>query len=147
MQMRLTAHLGRELAATSDLSMQDYAVLVALTDRPDGRMRLFELAHDLGWERSRVSHQATRMVRRGLVTKEKDCPDRRGLFVIITPEGRAAIEAAAPAHVEAVRRHFVDLLTPDQLDTVGDAARKVLDALDADCPTGNDLDPAEALGD
>ena len=144
MHMRLTAQLHRELAATSDLSGQDYAVLVALTDRPDGRMRLFELAHDLGWERSRLSHQATRMVRRGLVTKEKGCPDRRGSFVIITPQGRAAIEAA-PAHVEAVRRLFVDLLTPRQLDVIGVAAQTVLDALDADCDSdeGSDSDAAE----
>lgn len=146
MHMRLNAQLHRELAATSDLSGQDYAVLVALTDRPDGRMRLFELAHDLGWERSRVSHQATRMVSRGLVTKEKGCPDRRGSFVVITPQGRAAIEAAAPAHVEAVRRLFIDLVTPRQLDVIGVAAQTVLDALDADCDADSDAEANAAEG-
>ena len=131
MHMRLTARLNRELAATSDLSGQDYAVLVALTDRPDGRMRLFELAHDLGWERSRVSHQITRMARRDLVTKDKDCPsDRRGAFVVVSPLGRKAIEAAAPGHVEAVRRLFIDRLTPHQLDVIGKAAATILAALD-----------------
>jgi DNA-binding MarR family transcriptional regulator len=132
MMMRLDAQLARDLAAISDLSGPDYGVLVALTDRPDGRMRLFELARHLGWERSRVSHQVTRMSRRGLVTKEKNCPDRRGAFVVVTPKGRAEIEAAAPGHVDSVRRHFIDRLTPQQLDDLGKAAQIVLDALDAD---------------
>ena len=71
MTMRLDARLASELAAVSDLSYSDYTVLVALTDRPDGRMRLFELAATLGWEKSRVSHQIARMVDRGLVAKDK----------------------------------------------------------------------------
>lgn len=140
MHMRLSARLNRELAATSDLSGPDYAVLVALTDRPDGRLRLFELAHELGWERSRVSHQVTRMARRGLVGKEKGGADRRGAFVLITPQGRAAIEAAAPGHVDAVRRLFVDRLSSHELGVIGKAAQTILDALDAD----SDLCPEEA---
>jgi DNA-binding MarR family transcriptional regulator len=134
MSMRLNAVLSREVATTSELSGQDYGVLVALTDRPDGRMRLFQLAREIGWESSRISHHTSRMARRGLVTKEKDCPnDRRGAFVVITERGRAAIEAAAPGHVEAVRRLFIDRLTPGQLDAVGEAAEIVLAALDEDC--------------
>ncbi len=61
MQMRLEGELARQLAADSGLSYPDYVVLVALTDRPDGRMRLFELADVLGWEKSRLSHQVNRM--------------------------------------------------------------------------------------
>ena len=132
MAMRLEARLGSELAAVSDLSHSDYAVLVALTDRPDGRMRLFELAATLGWEKSRVSHQIARMVERGLVSKDKCGDDRRGAFVVATDGGLAAIEAAAPHHVETVRRLFVDPLTPDELDALGHAAQKVLDAMEGD---------------
>ncbi|MGH9231029.1 MAG: MarR family winged helix-turn-helix transcriptional regulator [Acidimicrobiales bacterium] len=129
MQMRLTGLLARDLAATSDLSYPDYVVLVALTDRPDARVRLFELAAILGWEKSRLSHHVARMVARGLVTKERCDDDRRGADVVVTKQGRAAIEAAAPRHVEAVRRLFVDRLTPRQLAAMGDAAETVLAGL------------------
>ena len=130
MQMRLDGELARQLAAESGLSYPDYLVLVALTDRPDGRMRLFELAAVLGWEKSRLSHHVGRMAERGLVTKERCDSDRRGAFVVVTRLGRREIEAAAPGHVAAVRRLFVDRLTPFQLDAIGEAADIVLAALD-----------------
>lgn len=132
MGMRLDARLAAELAAVSDLSHSDYTVLVALTDQPDGRLRLFELAATLGWEKSRVSHQIARMVDRGLVAKERCGDDRRGAFVVATDGGIAAIEAAAPHHVESVRRLFVEPLTPDELDALGRAAQKILDAIEAE---------------
>ena len=132
MQMRLERELSRQLAADSALSYPDYLVLVALTDRPDGRMRPFELAATLGWEKSRVSHQVARMAERGLVDKQRCDSDRRGAFVVVTRRGRKEIEAAAPGHVEAVRRLFVDRLTPRQLDDVAEAAETVLAALEAD---------------
>jgi DNA-binding MarR family transcriptional regulator len=130
MQLRLEGELARQLAAESGLSYPDYVVLVALTDKPDGRMRLYELAHVLGWEKSRVSHHIARMAARSLVKKEKCASDRRGAYVVVTPRGRKEIEAAAPGHVDAVRRLFVDRLTPEQLDAVGDAAETVLAGFD-----------------
>jgi DNA-binding MarR family transcriptional regulator len=130
MQMRLEGELARQLAADSGLSYPDYVVLVALTDRPDGRMRLFELAAALGWEKSRLSHHVERMAGRGLVTKERCAADRRGAYVVVTGRGRTKIAAAAPGHVATVRRLFVDRLTPSQLDAVGEAADIVLAALD-----------------
>lgn len=130
MQMRLEGELARQLAADSGLSYPDYLVLVALTDRPDGRMRQFELAGALGWEKSRVSHQVGRMADRGLVDKEQCDTDRRGAFVVITAKGRREIEAAAPGHVAAVRSLIVDRLTPAQLDAIAEAAEIVLAALD-----------------
>src|SRR5687767_13264716 len=131
MQMRLEGELARQLAADSGLSYPDYVVLVALTDRSDGRMRLFELAGVLGWEKSRLSHHISRMADRGLVAKKRCDADRRGAYVVITTRGRNEIAAAAPGHVAAVRRLFVDRLTPRQLDAVGDAAEAVLAAFDA----------------
>ena len=71
MQLRLEAALARQLATESGLSYPDYLVLVALTDRADDRLRLFELGDALGWEKSRLSHHVGRMVERGLVTKER----------------------------------------------------------------------------
>jgi DNA-binding MarR family transcriptional regulator len=115
MQARLGAELARDLSLHSPLSYQDYVVLVALTDEPARRLRLFELGERLGWEKTRASHQVTRMARRGLVAKFTCQEDRRGAVVEVTEEGRRAIEAAAPSHVEAVRRLFIDKLTPAQL--------------------------------
>src|SRR6476659_5521247 len=91
MQMRLEGELARQLAADSGLSYPDYVVLVALTDRPDGRLRLFELAAVLGWEKSRLSHHVARRATRGLVDKERCGSDRRGAFVVVTRKGRQAI--------------------------------------------------------
>jgi DNA-binding MarR family transcriptional regulator len=130
---RSSAHADatdRQLATESGLSYQDYLVLVALTDQPDGRTRLFELGQHLGWEKSRLSHHITRMAERGLVAKEKCASDRRGAFVVVTKRGRNEIAAAAPGHVDAVRRLFVDRLTPEQLRAVGEAAEVVLAAMD-----------------
>ena len=126
MQMRIEGELARQLTADSTLSYPDYLVLVALTDRADGRMRLFELADVLGWEKSRASHHVARMVDRGLVTKQKCASDRRGFFVAVTARGRREIKAAAPGHVTTVRRVFIDRLTPKQLDGIGEAAETVL---------------------
>src|SRR3546814_12232437 len=96
MQMRLEGELARQLAADSGLSYPDYLVLVALTDQPDGRLRLFEPADELGWEKSRASHYGRSMTERGLWRKEQ-CPDgRRGFFVLLPSAGRRAI-AAAPS--------------------------------------------------
>jgi DNA-binding MarR family transcriptional regulator len=130
MQMRLEGALARQLAIESGLSYQDYVVLVALTDRSDGRMRLFELGQALGWEKSRLSHHVARMVGRGLVKKTPCETDRRGAYVAVTARGRREIAAAAAGHVAEVRRLFVDLLSPTQLDTIADAAETVLAALD-----------------
>lgn len=130
MQMRLDGELARQLAADSELSYPDYVVLVALTDRPDGRMRLFELGDVLGWEKSRLSHHVARMTRRGLVEKETCADDRRGAHVVVTTRGRKELAAAAPGHVAAVRRLFADLLTDDQLGAITDAAETVLAAID-----------------
>lgn len=131
MELRVSGELARQLAATSRLSYQDYVVLVVLTDRADGRVRQFELADVLGWERSRLSHHLARMAARGLVSKEQCAADRRGAFVVVTDRGRREIAAAAPGHVAAVRACFIDVLSAGQLDAVRDVAETVLAGFDA----------------
>ena len=130
MSSGLDAQLNRELLATSGLSLADYDVLVLLTDVPDGRLRVFELAHELGWEQSRVSHHLSRMQRRGLVVRESCATDRRGAFVVLTEQGRSAITAAAPAHVATVRRLVFDGLAPEQVAALEETARHVLARLE-----------------
>jgi DNA-binding MarR family transcriptional regulator len=130
MHDRLTAALSRDLAAASPLSYADYEVLVTLTDQPDGRLRPFQLVDALGWEQSRLSHHIRRMVTRGLVEKVPCEDDHRGSFVAVTAAGRRAIKAAAPRHVDTVRRLFIDQISPRQLATITAAAERVLAALD-----------------
>ncbi|MBK5222208.1 MAG: winged helix-turn-helix transcriptional regulator [Acidimicrobiia bacterium] len=132
MQLRLTGRLASDLAAHSGLSYQDYTVLVALTADPCGRQRPHELGTSLGWEKSRVSHHINRMVARGLVAKERCDSDGRGTEVVVTDQGRREIEAAAPSHVAAVRDLFIDVLTAEQLATIGGAAEAVLARLALD---------------
>jgi DNA-binding MarR family transcriptional regulator len=128
----LSARLNRELQAGSGLSLSDYDVLVHLTDVPEGRLRSFELAEGLQWEKSRVSRQVARMAERGLVAKEAAPEDGRGAYVTLTRAGRRAIEDAAPAHVELVRRLLFDGLTAAQVRTLESIARSVVRRLDAD---------------
>jgi len=131
MNLQLFALLGRELAGTG-LSYQDYLVLAELSDRSDGTARVIELGRCLGWEKSRVSHHISRMEARGLVARSKCPTDQRGSIVEATDVGRSAIAAAAPDHVAVVRRHFIDLLTPEQLRMLDDISRTVLAHLPTD---------------
>ena len=135
MYLQLGAQLNRDLAPTG-LSYQDYLVMASLSDRPDGRMRVVELGSELGWEKSRISHHISRMCARGLVRKEPCPTDQRGMYVVLTSEGRRAIRAAAPAHVESVRRYVVDVLSREQFAGLGDVARVVLEVLSTTSVTG-----------
>lgn len=127
---QLSATLQRELQDNAGLSTQDYEVLVHLTDNPEGRMRVTDLARLMQWERSRVSHHVTRMERRRLVQRVECAEDGRGAFVVITPQGRAAIEQAAPGHVNTVRRLVFDVLSPEEVGSFGAIIDKALAQLD-----------------
>jgi DNA-binding MarR family transcriptional regulator len=99
---QLEAHLGRRMQADGDISMSDFAVLVPLSEAPEARLRAFALGRELQWEKSRLSHHLSRMERRGLVTRE-DCGTTAGVpFVVLTSEGRSALETAA-ARTRGVR--------------------------------------------
>ncbi|MEU0407751.1 MarR family transcriptional regulator [Streptomyces griseorubiginosus] len=127
---RLGGRLGRLLQAESHVSPADFAVLVQLTDTPEGRRRYQDLARALEWEKSRMSHHIARMAGRGLVVREECAEDARGAFVVITDAGRAAIEAAAPRHVEAVRELFLDHVTPAELRVLAEISERVVGKLD-----------------
>jgi DNA-binding MarR family transcriptional regulator len=127
---RLSATLHKELQDDSGLSMPDFEVLVHLTDSPQGRIRVTDLAKALQWERSRVSHHVTRMERRRLVQRVECAEDGRGAFIVITPRGRAAIEQAAPGHVNAVRRLVFDALSDEEVNAFATIIEKALTQLD-----------------
>ncbi|MCX4855045.1 MarR family transcriptional regulator [Streptomyces canus] len=129
---RLGGRLGRLLLSESHVSSADFAVLVHLTDTPEGRQRYQDLARALEWEKSRMSHHIARMAGRGMVVREDCLEDARGAFVVITDVGRAAVEAAAPRHVEAVRELFLDHVTPAELRVLAEISERVIGKLDED---------------
>lgn len=138
MRVQLSAQLNRRLLRDAGLSLADYEVLVNLSEAPDGRLRAFQLGDALRWEKSRLSHHLTRMQGRGLVLREGCGTDRRGAFVVLTDAGKAAIARAAPQHVEDVRRAFVEVLTPAQLDALDEISQAVLARLSAGDGAGGD---------
>jgi DNA-binding MarR family transcriptional regulator len=133
MTAKLTARLNREMQDHSGISIADFSVLVQLSEHLEGKMRVLELARALGWEKSRLSHQLTRMQQRGLVERSNCTEDRRGAFVVLTERGRSTIEAAAPLHVEAVRRYVFDELSADQVVALGEISRTVAGLVEAAC--------------
>jgi DNA-binding MarR family transcriptional regulator len=111
------------------LSTHDYEILVELSEAPQSRMRMTELADRTAQSRSRLSHQINRMETRGLVTRE-DCEgDKRGTFAVLTAHGLATIAKVAPYHVASVRDHLIDQLDPAELTTLTNAYEPVLEKL------------------
>jgi DNA-binding MarR family transcriptional regulator len=115
MTSRLQTAMHRQLQQDCELSLADYDVLVALSERGPRRMR--DLGEALAWEQSRVSHQLGRMRGRGLVVRHGSDDDRRGATIDLTDNGRAALRAAAPGHAELVRNVVFDGLSATELKT------------------------------
>jgi DNA-binding MarR family transcriptional regulator len=125
----LPEQLGRDLQRDSGLTNADYEILVWLSEFPDRRIRMSDLADRTLSSRSRLSHQIDRMERAGLVSREVCENDRRGSFAVLTDKGWELLVSAAPAHVESVRRHLVDVLTPEEFAALGRACSKVSEHL------------------
>ncbi|MFI6641171.1 MarR family winged helix-turn-helix transcriptional regulator [Streptomyces sp. NPDC050504] len=97
------------------LTNNDYEILVNLSEADDHRLRMSDLAAATLQSKSRLSHQITRMENAGLVRREHCESDRRGLYAVLTDLGMETMRKVAPHHVASVRRHFIDLLTPEAL--------------------------------
>ena len=104
--------------AEADISSSEFAVLVTLVEAEDEALRLRDICDHLEWDRSRASHQITRMVKRGLVEKKPCGGDGRGVLIALTKEGREKQVAAAPAHVESVRRLIYDHLPAEDIQVI-----------------------------
>ncbi|MCU1394567.1 MAG: MarR family transcriptional regulator [Ilumatobacteraceae bacterium] len=129
MQGKLRRNVARQLLRDVGLSEADYEVLVHLSEAEGGRLRAVELGAATQWEKSRLFHQLTRMEGRGLVSRET-CGNSRHAHVALTDKGRSVIEAAAPSHVEYVRQSFIEAMTPEQIDMLGDITEAVIGHLD-----------------
>ncbi|MEV6274593.1 MarR family transcriptional regulator [Nocardia sp. NPDC051832] len=122
---RLMTALNRQLQRDAELTIPEYRILVLLSEAPGRSLRMSELADGVLSSRSRLTHQVHRMEQQGMVVRHTCLEDGRGVRAELTDEGLRRLESAAPAHVEAVRRDFIDLLTPDQLDVIAEVFARV----------------------
>ena len=118
---RLTEALTRQLETDAGVSLSEYEILVRLSEVPGRTLRMSELAASLVHSRSRLTHTVSRLERRGLVRRENCAADGRGVNCVMTDEGYALLDGAAPGHVRAVRTHLVDVLDDDQMRALGEA--------------------------
>ncbi|MGD9752539.1 MAG: MarR family winged helix-turn-helix transcriptional regulator [Acidimicrobiia bacterium] len=123
---RLRNVLDAELVATHHLSFADYEVFVQLSEAPEGRLRMSELAERLHLSPSGLTRRLDRLVREGSVSREQCPSDRRGSYAVLNPKGLQQLREAAPTHVMGVRRHFLDRLTPEQQAAIADALGSLL---------------------
>lgn len=130
---RLLDILAHDLEQDTGLSLGEYEVLVRLSEAPGRTLRMSELAGELAHSRSRLTHTIRRMEAAGLVGRTPCAEDARGVNCTMTPTGWERLVAAAPVHVESVRARLVDVLTPVQLQALGDAMTAVGAALQAGC--------------
>lgn len=108
--------VGRDIAQATGLSGPEFGVLSRLVALGKGEMRQQTLARVMNWDKSRLSHQLTRMQQRGLI--ERRHVDGNTVFVVLTKLGRARLEAARPIHADSVRRNLLSRLTPEQINTI-----------------------------
>jgi len=111
----VSLHLDASLRASDDLSLDDYEVLVHLSEAQERRLRMSQLSDRLLNSRSRLTQRVDRLERRGYVTRKKCDADRRGTWAVLTDAGFAALTEAAPAHVSHVRDVLFDHLDPADL--------------------------------
>ncbi|HSO64033.1 MAG TPA: MarR family transcriptional regulator [Ornithinibacter sp.] len=130
----LTVAFDRDLQAAG-VSLPEYELLSMLSEAPLGQVRMSTLAELIVQSRSRVTHTAARLERRGWVRRTPAPDDGRGVLLRLTDEGREAIERFAVLHVASVRRHLVDVLTPEQFATLGATMQTLRDAYAADPTT------------
>jgi len=129
MWRNLDRAVERDLMDGAALSAADFAVLVALSEAPDRRLRARDLGRCLDWDRSRLSHQIRRMEQRELLIRSSCPTDARGTFIKLTNHGWELVQQAAPGHVQAVRANFFDVLTDADVAALEDISRRVNDRI------------------
>jgi DNA-binding MarR family transcriptional regulator len=124
---RLTDVLDRDLKAKHGLTMAEYEILVRLSEAPDRRLRMAELAEVASQSRSRLSHTVSRLECKGLVARGTCGADKRGVNAELTDEGFAFLTKAADDHVATVREFFIDVIDPADLAAIGRAFTAIAD--------------------
>ncbi|WP_370864750.1 MarR family winged helix-turn-helix transcriptional regulator [Nocardioides agariphilus] len=125
----LTDRLDADLRRGFDISLAEYEILVRLSERPERRLRMAQLADAMAHSRSRVTHTVKRMEKAGLVRRFDSEEDRRGVVCEMTEQGYDLLVRMAPTHVNGVRDYLVDLATDDDLEALGRVMNSVADKL------------------
>src|SRR3954466_12972436 len=129
-QQMLDEDLDRQLQRDAALTHTYYGILVALSEAPGNALRMSELARRLRHSQSRLTHAVARLERDGRVRREPCPTDKRGQFAVLTPAGRAALDAAAPGHVAERRAKMFDRLSPAQVAQLRRICQTLLDGLE-----------------
>lgn len=135
--------LNRDLEQQAGLSLNEYEILVRLSEAPQRRVRMSVLAEQLVHSRSRLTHSVARLQRRGFVDRVPCSADGRGVEAVLTDAGFDALAQAAPGHVASVREHLVDVLSGEQMQTLGEIFTILAQRLH---PLGHDAPGAGAAG-
>jgi DNA-binding MarR family transcriptional regulator len=117
---RLVRELDDELRAAHDMPLGTFDVLVNLAAAPEGRLRMRDLADAVVLSRSGLTRLVDRLVKEGLVKRERCGDDARGAWAVLTPEGRHALDEARPTHIDGVRRRFLSSLDQREQGRLGD---------------------------
>ena len=135
----LFSAIDAQLLRDSDIPHGYYEILVRLSETPGRALRMTQLAEASTSSKSRLSHAVARLEERGWV-RRTDCPtDRRGQIAQLTDEGFAALAAAAPGHVDQVRRSLIDRLTPEQVEQLREIGAAIIEGTDPDVTAGGCL--------
>ncbi|NYG58316.1 DNA-binding MarR family transcriptional regulator [Nocardioides daedukensis] len=125
----LTDRLDDELRGSFGIGLNEYEVLVRLSEREDHSLRMSALADAMRFSRSRVTHTIKRMETAGLVRRSEAKDDGRGIFAHLTTKGHELLVKAAPTHVDGVRSHLLDLASDDDFAALGRVMNAVVDKL------------------
>jgi DNA-binding MarR family transcriptional regulator len=128
--------IDAQLLRDSGLPHGYYEILVHLSEAPGRALRMSQLATASTFSKSRLSHAVSRLEERGWVTRQDCETDRRGQVALLTDAGFAVLEAAAPAHVEQVRRLLMDVLTPEQVAQLGEISAAMIAVADPAARSG-----------
>ena len=127
----LNQKLSEDLEEKHGLTLGDYEILAWLSEAPEQRMRMSELAKYSLVSKSRLTHQIARLEEAGWVTRKACANDGRGLFAALTKRGYKKLVKAAPDHVSSVKENLVDVLGPGSFSSLGSACKKVSDHLNS----------------
>ena len=130
MRRKLDLALERQLQRDADISAADFGVLGALFEAPGRQLRARDLGQRLSWEKSRISHQVSRMENRGLLERRECETDLRGSWIGLTNDGTRAVLGAMRDHAATLRRYFFDVLDPAELEAFKAVSNRVIDVIE-----------------
>lgn len=128
-QTLLQTVLDRELRELAGIALADYEVLVIVSESPGHTRRMAEIAEEVGVSRSRLSHTVARLEKRGILKRTSTRGDGRGVNCSMTDEGWELMQKIAPIHVEGVREHLIDLMSPEETQVLADVFTRAAEHL------------------